>query len=69
MPQLSQDDRTKLAIAEAYASAPVDKAIILYTLEFLHPTFDKPARIVRWPVTSNELKTFSLKLEPAVPRA
>ena len=61
------DDLMKQAIAEAYASCPVDDAIILYTLEFLHPTFDKPARLVRWPVTSNELQTFSLKLEPEAP--
>jgi hypothetical protein len=55
------------AFDEAYASCPVDDAIILYTLEFLHPTFDQPARIVRWPVTTNEIQTFSLRLEPEAP--
>jgi len=68
---MSDEDLMKKAIDEAYsvaaASAPVEGAIILYTLEFLHPTFDKPARIVRWPVTSNEIQTFSLKLEPEAP--
>lgn len=33
-------------IEEAYASAPADVAI-LFTLEFWHPSFDVPARIVR----------------------
>ena len=64
---MTDDERARLAFEEAYASAPVDEAIILYTLEFLHPTFDVPARVVRWPVTSNELQTFSLKLEPEAP--
>ena len=55
------------AIADAYASCPVDDAIILYTLEFSHPTFDTPARIARWPVTGNEMQSFSLRLEPEAP--
>ena len=44
------------AIAEAYASCPVDEAVILYTLEFIHESFEAPARVVRWPVTSNEIQ-------------
>lgn len=34
------------AIAEAYASAPVDQ-IILHTLELHHPSFTQPIRVVR----------------------
>jgi hypothetical protein len=63
----ADDPLMKEAMAEAYASCPVDEAIILYTLEFLHPTFDVPARIVRWPVTGNEMQTFPLKLEAEAP--
>jgi len=57
-----------LAIAEAYASCPVDEGIILYTIEFLHPTLDAPARVVRWPITGNELQKFSLRLEEEAPK-
>ena len=64
---MTPEERAKLAYEEAYASAPVDEGVILYTLEFLHPTFDVPARVVRWPVTSNERQVFSLKLEPEAP--
>ena len=55
------------AIAEAYAACPVDEGVILYTLEFLHPTLEQPGRIVRWPVTSNELEKFTLRLEDTAP--
>lgn len=34
------------AIAEAYASAP-DTVVILHTLEFRHPSFSVPLRVVR----------------------
>lgn len=61
------DNIMDLAIAEAYASCPVDDGVILYTLEFLHPTLEQPARVVRWPVTSNEPEKFSLKLEDTAP--
>jgi hypothetical protein len=64
---MTDDDLMQAAIADAYASCSLDEGVILYTLEFLHPTFDKPARVVRWPVTSNEIQTFSLKLEPEAP--
>ena len=64
---MSENSLMDMAIAEAYASCPVDEAIILYTLEFIHPTFDQPARVVRWPVTGNEMQRFSLKLEPEAP--
>ena len=67
MSMTAEDKLMQLAIAEAYASCPVDDGIILYTLEFLHPTFDQPARVVRWPVTDNEPEKFSLKLEPTAP--
>jgi hypothetical protein len=63
----SDDALMKAAIAEAYASCPLEDAVILYTLEFLHPAFDKPARIARWPVTSNEMRNFSLRLEHEAP--
>ena len=61
------DDLMERAIAEAYASSPLDDGIILYTLEFLHPTFDVPARICSWPVTGNEPERFLLKLENTAP--
>ena len=69
MPQaaLEQDELLQKAIAEAYASCPVDDGVVLYTLEFLHPTFDQPARIVRWPITNNEPEKFSLRLENEAP--
>lgn len=66
---MSQDIDQKLwdeAIAEAYASCKVD-SIILDTLEFIHPTLEFPGRIVRWPVTSNDMQVFSLKLEDTAP--
>jgi len=62
------DDLMERAIAEAYASCPVDEGVILYTLEFLHSTLDEPARIVRWPVTGNDLEKFSLRLEAEAPK-
>jgi len=62
-----EDKLMEQAIAEAYASCPVDDSIILYTLEFLHSTLEQPARVVRWPVTSNEPEKFSLKLEAEAP--
>jgi len=62
------DDLMERAIAEAYASCPVDEGVILYTLEFLHSTLEQPARIVRWPVTGNELEKFSLRLENEAPK-
>ena len=61
------DDLMEMAIAEAYASCPVDDGIILLTLEFLHSTLEKPARIVCWPVTGNDLVMFSLCLERNAP--
>lgn len=61
------DNLMDLAIAEAYASCPVDDGIILYTLEFLHPAFERPGRLVRWPVTNNDLEKFSLQLEDTAP--
>ncbi len=39
------DDSLSAAIAEAYASAPVD-VVILHTLEFRHPAFTAPLRVV-----------------------
>lgn len=54
------------AIREAYASAPVD-VIILHTFEIYHPAFDKPARVVRWPVTDNEPQKFQCLLEADAP--
>ena len=65
---MNPDELMQAAIAEAYASAPLDDGIILYTLEFLHPTFDTPARVVSWPITGNEAERFSLKLEPTAPQ-
>ncbi|SBV91611.1 conserved hypothetical protein [uncultured Desulfovibrio sp.] len=50
-------------IREAYASAPQD-TIVLHTLEILHPAFDKPARVCRWPITGEEPHIFKCLLEP-----
>jgi hypothetical protein len=70
----SDDALMNAAMAEAYASCPLEEAVILHTLEFVHPTFvdaagaDTPVRIVRWPVTGNDIQTFSLKLEDEAPK-
>lgn len=50
-------------IREAYASAP-QNVIVLHTLEILHPAFDKPARVCRWPITGDEPEVFHCLLEP-----
>ena len=64
---MTDEELMKTAIAEAYASCPIDDGIILSTLEFLHPEFDKPARVVCWPVTGNEPEKFRLQLESTAP--
>lgn len=40
------DPNISQALAEAYASAPVDE-VIYHTLEFRHPAFSEPIRVVR----------------------
>lgn len=50
-------------IREAYACAPAH-TIVLHTLEILHPAFDKPARVCRWPITRDEPDVFKCLLEP-----
>lgn len=64
---MNADELMNSAIAEAYASCSMDDGVPLYTIEFNHPTFDTPARIVRWPVLSNEVQHFTLKLEDTAP--
>lgn len=54
-------------IREAYASAPAH-TIVLHTLEILHPAFDKPARVCRWPITGDEPDVFKCLLEPDAPQ-
>lgn len=49
------------AIAEAYASAPVDVQM-LHTIELNHKSFTQPARVARRPVEP-ELRRFLLRLE------
>lgn len=59
------------ALEEAYASAPA-KVVILRTLEFWHPSFDVPARVVRdhGTLLSEDPEVFGheLTLEIAAPR-
>ena len=62
----THSERVRLAIEEAYASAPQD-IIILETLEVNHESFDEPIRIVRWPVTADNLTKFTLRLEETAP--
>lgn len=40
------DPTLSAALKEAYASAPAD-VVVLHTLEFLHPSFSLPLRVVR----------------------
>ena len=49
------------AIAEAYASAPVEVQM-LHTLELNHKSFTQPARVARWPLEP-EPRRFMLRLE------
>lgn len=64
---MDADDLLNSAIAEAYASAASNAGPILYTLEFLHPAFEIPARVARWPVLGNEPERFKLRLEDDAP--
>ena len=55
------NDLLQKAIAEAYASAPVDVQM-LHTLELNHKSFTQPARVARWPLEP-EPRRFMLRLE------
>ena len=63
---MTPDEFMKTAMAEAFASCPADE-IVLYTVEFRHPTFDVPARVVCWPITDNDPTKFKLRLESTAP--
>lgn len=62
----SKQELLALALAEAYASA-VQDTIILYTLEFNHPSFSQPARVARWSAAQPEPEVFRCKLEDEAP--
>lgn len=55
------DPALSAAIAEAYASAPVDQ-VIHHTLELWHPAFDAPIRVVR------DRTSLDARLEAGAPR-
>lgn len=54
------DAALSAAIREAYASAPAT-ALILHTLEFRHPSFTTPIRVVA------DTRSWDLRLEPGAP--
>lgn len=54
------DPTLSAAIKEAYAVAPAD-VVILHTLEFLHPAFTTPLRVVR------DFSTLTATLESSAP--
>ena len=60
------NDLLQKAIAEAYASAPVEVQM-LHTLELNHKSFTQPARVIRWPVTDNTPDVFQCLLEDTAP--
>jgi hypothetical protein len=60
---MTTQELLKLAIEEAYASAPQD-VISLHSLEINHKTFTDPIRIVRWPAVGPELEKFQCLIEP-----
>ena len=55
------NDLLQKAVAEAYASAPVEVQM-LHTLELNHKSFTQPARVARWPLEP-EPRRFMLRLE------
>lgn len=55
------DPSLSAAIAEAYASAPVDR-VIYHTIELHHPVFEVPIRVVR------DRKALEARLEDSAPR-
>jgi hypothetical protein len=59
---MTKNELLKLAIEEAYASAPQD-TIPLHSLEINHKTFTEPIRIVRWPAVGEELEKFNCLIE------
>lgn len=54
------------ALAESNASA-TQETIPLFTLEFNHKAFDKPARVCMWSAASPEPEKFYCKLEDTAP--
>lgn len=63
---LSTRELLARAISESFASA-TQEVILLYTLEFNHPAFDRPARVCRWSAASPEPERFYCKLEDNAP--
>lgn len=63
---LSTQQLLQKALMESFASAMQD-IILLYTLEFNHPTFMEPARVCRWSAASPEPERFQCKLESNAP--
>lgn len=62
----SKQELLAMALAESFASA-VQEVIVLYTLEFNHPSFTQPARVARWSAAQPEPEIFKCKLEMDAP--
>lgn len=62
----SKQELLAMAVAEAFASA-VQETILLYALEFHHPSFSQPARVIRWSAAQPQPEVFRCKLEDDAP--
>lgn len=63
---LSTQELLQRAVLESYASA-VQETILLYTLEFNHKSFVRPARVARWSAACATPEKFLCKLEDDAP--
>lgn len=63
---LTTHELLQQALLESFASA-VQETIILYTLEFNHKAFSRPARVCRWTAACKEPEKFLCKLEDTAP--
>lgn len=63
---LTTQELLQKAVFESYASA-TQETILLYTLEFNHPSFTQPARVCRWSAARPEPEKFLCKLEDDAP--
>ena len=63
---LTTQELLQKAVLESYASA-VQETILLYALEFNHPSFIQPARVVRWSAATPTPQKFVCKLENEAP--
>ena len=63
---LSTQELLQRAVLESYARA-VQETILLYTLEFNHKSFVRPARVARWSAACATPEKFLCKLEDDAP--